>query len=46
MIKKFQTILLILFFSLISSCGYQKVIQDNEPIVYINELYVDGETKD
>ena len=45
MIKKFQTILLILFFSLISSCGYQKVIQDNEPIVYINELYVEGGDK-
>ena len=43
--KKIQIILILLISTLLISCGYKKVAQNNEPIIYINEFSIEGGNK-
>ena len=43
--KKIQIILILLISTLLISCGYKKVVQNNEPILYINEISIEGGNK-
>ena len=43
--KKIQIVLILLISTLLISCGYKKVAQNNEPIIYINEFSIEGGNK-
>tara|TARA_B100001029_G_C15056889_1_gene455103 strand:- start:99 stop:575 length:477 start_codon:yes stop_codon:yes gene_type:complete len=43
--KKFKIILMLLISTFLFSCGYKKVVQNNEPIVYINNFNIEGGNK-
>ena len=43
--KKIQIILILLISTLLISCGYKKVVQNNEPILFINKFSIEGGNK-
>ena len=43
--KKIQIVLILLISTLLISCGYKKVAQNNEPVIYINEFSIEGGNK-
>jgi len=45
MINKFKFTIIFTFVLALTSCGYQKVIQNDEPLVYINEFNVESSNK-
>ena len=45
MINKIKFTIIFTFVLALTSCGYQKVIQNDEPLVYINEFNVESSNK-